>query len=210
MESALEGEPRAGGINCVGGCLGRIDDLDQVQSDLRGVAEVLKRKRRLLEGDEHAGGRAIGVRDRVSERLPRPLHGLPERLEFPRFRPAQVGPLELELARADADVIALLLFGVERSKAVDDHWVLDGEAERVLCGEREGLAGVDHRRDGDAADGVGHGLRDRKMSEYSARGETDFYFFWVDIVCLVRVDSVRIQNARGRSRIVNVELAGSR
>ena len=34
---------------------------------------------------------------------------------------------------------------------------LDGEAEQVLSGERECLAGVDHRWDGDAADGVGHG-----------------------------------------------------
>ena len=35
---------------------------------------------------------------------------------------------------------------------------LDGEAERVLGRERECLAGVDHRGDGDAADGVGHGV----------------------------------------------------
>ena len=33
-----------------------------------------------------------------------------------------------------------------------DHRALDGEAERVLRGERECLAGVDHRGDGDAAD----------------------------------------------------------
>lgn len=39
-----------------------------------------------------------------------------------------------------------------------DHRVLDGEAERVLRGERECLAGVDHRGNGDAADGVGHDL----------------------------------------------------
>jgi hypothetical protein len=47
---------------------------------------------------------------------------------------------------------------------VDDHRALDGEAERVLGRERECLAaGVDHRGDGDAADGVGH-LRRSKCS----------------------------------------------
>lgn len=34
----------------------------------------------------------------------------------------------------------------------------DREAERVLRGERKCLAGVDHCGDGDAADGVGHGV----------------------------------------------------
>jgi len=60
--------------------------------------------------------------------------------------------LELKLARANANVIPLLLLGVEAAEAMHDHRALDGEAERVLRGERECLAGVDHRGDGDAAD----------------------------------------------------------
>jgi hypothetical protein len=60
------------------------------------------------------------------------------------------------LPRADAGVKPLLLLGVERAEAMHDHRALDGEAEGVLRGERECLAGVDHRGDGDAADGVWH------------------------------------------------------
>ena len=151
------GEPHAGGTDRVGGCWRRIDDLDEIQSDLDRVAQVLERDRRLLEGHQHAGGRSIGIGDGVGERLPRPLHRLPEIPELLSFRPVEVRVLELKLARADADVIPLLLLGVEAAEAVHDHRALDGEAERVLRGERECLAGVDHRGDGDAADGVGHG-----------------------------------------------------
>jgi hypothetical protein len=75
--------------------------------------------------------------------------------------PAEVRTLELKLARADADVVTLLLLGVKAAEAVDDHRALDGEAEGVLRGERECLAGVDHRGDGGAADGVWHGLLER-------------------------------------------------
>jgi hypothetical protein len=39
--------------------------------------------------------------------------------------------LELKLARADADVIPLLLLGVEAAEAMHDHRALDGEAERA-------------------------------------------------------------------------------
>ena len=53
---------------------------------------------------------------------------------------------------------------------MDDHRALDGEAEWVLRGERECLAGVDHRGDGDAADGVGHGCG------LSAAGQTRIYW----------------------------------
>lgn len=61
----------------------------------------------------------------------------------------------LELfAWADADVIPLLLLGIEAAEAVDVHRALDREAERVLRDERECLAGVDHRGDGEATDGV--------------------------------------------------------
>jgi hypothetical protein len=63
----------------------------------------------------------------------------------------------LELARADAGVIPLLLLRVEAAEAMHDHRTFDGEAERVLRGERECLAGVDHRGDGNTADGIGHG-----------------------------------------------------
>jgi hypothetical protein len=76
----------------------------------------------------------------------------PERLELVRFGPVQVLVLELKLAWADPDVVPLLLLGVEAAEAMHDHRALDGEAERVLRGERECLAGVDHRGDGDAAD----------------------------------------------------------
>jgi hypothetical protein len=41
------------------------------------------------------------------------LHRFPERLELVDFGPVQVLVLELKLARADADVIPLLLLGVE-------------------------------------------------------------------------------------------------
>ena len=163
-------EPRAGGTDRVGGRCCRIDDLDEIQSDLHRVAQVLERDRHLLEGDEHAAGRSIGVGDGVGERLPRPLHRLPERLKLVGFRPAEVRAFELKLARADADVIPLLLLGVEAAEAVDDHRALDGEAERVLRRERKCLAGVDHRGDGDATDGVGHGKsrKCRKTRNYSA------------------------------------------
>ena len=80
---------------------------------------------------------------------------------------------ELKLARADADVIPLLLLRVEAAEAVHDHRALDGEAERVLRGERECLAGVDHRGDGDAADGVGHELIER-ANDVNSRPQTRF------------------------------------
>jgi hypothetical protein len=51
-----------------------------------------------LEGDQHAGGCAIGIGHVVGERPPWPLHGLPERLELAGFAPVEVGPLELEFA----------------------------------------------------------------------------------------------------------------
>ena len=47
---------------------------------------------------------------------------------------------------------------------MDDHRAFDGETERVLCRERERLAGVDHRGDGDATDGIGHGSGGLKAS----------------------------------------------
>jgi hypothetical protein len=52
------------------------------------------------------------------------------------FRSVEIRPLELKLARADSDVIPLLPLGVEAAKAMHDHRALDGEAERVLRGER--------------------------------------------------------------------------
>jgi len=137
--------------------LGRIDGLDEVQPDLTGVAKVFEGDRRLLEGREYAGGCSIGVRDRVGERLPRALHGLPEISELLSCRPIEIRVLELKLARADPDVVPLLLLGVEAAEAMHDHRALDREAERVLRGERKCLAGVDYRGDGDSAYGVGHG-----------------------------------------------------
>jgi hypothetical protein len=52
----------------------------------------------------------------------------------------------------------VLLLGIEAAEAMHDHRTLDGEAERVSRGKRECLARVDHRWDGDAAYGVGHGV----------------------------------------------------
>jgi hypothetical protein len=138
--------------------LRRIDDLNEIQPDLDSVAEVFQGDRRLLEGHQHVRGRAAGIGCRVGERLPRSLHAFPEHLELVGFSPVQVRVLELEPARADPDVIPLLLLGVEAAEAVHDHRALNGEAERVLRSERECLAGVDHRGDGDAADGIGHSL----------------------------------------------------
>jgi len=77
-------------------------------------------------------------------------------LDLVGFRPVEVRALEPKLARADTGVI--LRLRVEAAEAVNDHRALDGEAEPVLRGERERLAGVNCRRDDDAADGVGHGL----------------------------------------------------
>ena len=166
---SARGEPQAGGGDRVAGRRRRIDHLDEIQSDLGGVAQVLERNRRLLEGDQHGAGRAIGIGHVVGEGLPRPLHGFPERLELAGLAPVEVRPLELELARADAGVIPLLLLGVERAEAMHDHRALDGEAERVLGRERECLAGVDHRGDGDAADGVGHGVREVNCADATPR-----------------------------------------
>jgi hypothetical protein len=88
------------------------------------VAQVFKRDRCLLEGHQHADGRAAGVGDVVGERFPRPLHGFPERLELVRFGPVQVLVLELKLAWADPDVVPLLLLGVEAAEAIHNHRVL--------------------------------------------------------------------------------------
>jgi hypothetical protein len=76
-----------------------------------------------------------------------------------RISGTSVIPNLRKLARSDADVIPLLLLGVEAAEAVDDHRALDGEAEPVLRGERKCLAGIYNRGDGDAADGVGHEMR---------------------------------------------------
>ena len=118
-------ESRAGGGDRVGGRERRVDNLDEVQADLHCVAQVLKRDRHLLEGDEHAAGRSIRVGDGVGERLPRPLHRLPEGFKLVGFGPAEVRTFELELARADADVIPLLLLGVEAAEAV---WTITGRS----------------------------------------------------------------------------------
>jgi hypothetical protein len=53
-----------------------------------------------------------------------------------------------------------------------DHRAFDGEAERVLRGERECLAGADHRGGGDAADGVGHGVSRMETGERNLGSET--------------------------------------
>src|ERR1039457_2320848 len=74
--------------------------------------------------------------------------------------------LELKLPWADPDVVSLLLLGVEAAEAMHDHRAFDGEAERVLRGEWECLAGVDHRGDGDAADGVGHCSRNESDKSF--------------------------------------------
>lgn len=91
------------------------------------------------------------------------------------FRPVEVRVFELKLARPDADVVPLLLLGVEAAKAVHDHRALDGKAERVSRGERECLAGVDHRGDGDAAASyvsvVELGLYESTMKMYSEPAE---------------------------------------
>ena len=103
-----------------------------------------------------------GIRHVVRERLPRSLSVLPEGAQRAGLAPVEVRPPELELARADACVVSLLLLGVERTKPVNDHLALDGEPEWVLADKRECLAGIDHRGNGDAADGVRHDVQRRE------------------------------------------------
>jgi hypothetical protein len=109
------------------------------------------------------------------------LHGFPERLELVRFGPVQVLVLELKLAWADPDVVPLLLLGVEAAEAMHDHRAFDGEAEGVLRGERECLAGVDHRGDGDPADGIWHVSDLTRVPGYGSRQQRHNASIWQSV-----------------------------
>jgi len=94
------------------------------------------------------------------------------------FGPVQIRVLELKLARANPDVVPLLLLGVEAAEAMHDQRALDGKAEGVLRGKRECLAGVGHRGHGDAADGVRHGMRKQKCLRQSLKSTRDDPTCW--------------------------------
>ena len=172
-------EPQARAVHRVAGRGGWIGDFDEVEAGLAGVREVLDGERGVLPGDLRGRGGLVRIGDVVGERLPGTLQALPERDQRRAIAHAEVLAAEGELARAEADGIALLGLGVQFAELVHDDRTLLAEAVTEIAGQRERQARVDERGHTDAADGVGHG----------SWGLRDFYEF--------DLRNVRAQHAGG-------------
>lgn len=103
-------------------------------------------------------GGLVRIEDVVSERFPRALRTLPEGHERVAIAHAEVLTAERELARADADGVALLGFRIEFAELMHYDRAILGEAVAEVAGQRERQARVDERGHTHAADGIGHGF----------------------------------------------------